>query len=489
MGSDQRYEEIPYRGRAFTQTHPSRLASLAHLFGVAAAHPATCRVLEIGCGDGGNLIPMAHGLPEATFVGIDTSASAIGAARARAQELGLHNVTFEEMSLADHAPAAGSFDYVVAHGVYSWVDAALRDALLALSARALSEHGVAYVSYNALPGGRLRQALREILAQQLAGIDDPSQRIAAARERLALLRSAWAYDENLATLGLLATKEIEADDALLYHDTLSPHNTPLYFHEFVAQAAAHDLQFLAEANFWEMQIGWLPPDVRPALMAVDDRLRREQELDFMRMRTFRQTLLCHAAQPIREIAPERLEDLAAAAWLTADEPSAEGEVTFRGRRGQVLTTAHPHVIGALRRLGDAWPAAPAIAGLWPDGTEPDDRAAVCEMLLRCYGADLVTLHAAPLPTGGADAERPRTSALARLQARDGATVTNRRHEPVELDDAGRLLVSLLDGRRDRGALRAALAAAHDGAGDEEIAAALEDGLRELARRALLLPEP
>lgn len=486
MGSDRRYEDVPYRGRAFTQTHPDRLASIARLFGVPAPDPATSRVLEVGCGDGGNLIPMACGLPGATFAGIDTSASAIAAARRRVAELGLRNASFEEISLADLEPAAGSFDYVVAHGVFSWVPAPLRDALLALTARALSPHGVAYVSYNALPGGRLRQVLREILAVQLEGIDDPPQRLAAARERLALLRAAWAYDENLATLCHLATKEIEADDALLYHDTLSPENTRMYFREFVAQAAVHDLQFLSEAQFWEMQVGWLAPEARPALAAIDDRLRREQELDFMRLRTFRQTLLCHAAQPISEIALGRLEQLAAAAWLSADEPDGAGEVAFRGRRGQVLRTGHPHVIGALRRLGAAWPSALAIADLWPAGSERAERAAVCEMLLRCYGADLVTLHAAPLPTGGAGAPRPRTSALARLQARDGATVTNLRHEPVELDDRARLLVTLLDGERDRRALRAVVAGAGAG-GEDEFAAALDEDLRDLARRALLLP--
>ena len=489
MASDPRYEAVPYGGQAFPQTHPSRLASIAHLFGVPAAHPASCRVLEIGCDHGGNLVPMAAAAPHATFAGIDTSASAIARARARAQELGLRNVTFEEISLADFEPAAGSFDYVVAHGVFSWVGAPLRDALLALCAHALSEHGVAYVSYNALPGGRLRQVLHEILAHQLAGIDDPPQRLAAARERLAVLRSAWAHDESLTTLARLAATEMEAGDAFLYHDTLAPENARLYFREFVAQAGAHDLQFLAEANFWEMQLGWLPQEVHPAVMAIADRVRREQELDFMRMRTFRQTLLCHAAQPLREIAPLRLADLAAAAWLTAGEPAADGQVTFRGRRGQVLTTAHPDVTAALRRLGDAWPAALAVSELWPADAEPQAREAVCEMLLRCYGADLVTLHAAPIATGSADAPRPRASALARLQAREGPTVTNLRHEPVELDDAGRSLVMALDGSRDRAALQAAIAGLLPGAGADAVAAAVDGGLRDLERRALLLPEP
>ena len=253
MTGDPRYDEVSYPGLPFIQTHPDRLCTLARLFGLAAPEPATSRVLEIGCGDGGNLIPMAYGLPAATFTGIDTSAPAIAAAQARTEELGLANVGFEQISLTDFEPPRGGVDYVLAHGVYSWVPEPVRAALLALCARALSVDGVAYVSYNALPGGRLRQALREILAAELEGIEEPAAKLAAARELLATLRSAWTYDDGLATLGGLASSMLEAGDALLYHDTLAPQNTPLYFRDFASAARRAGLQFLAEANFWEMQ--------------------------------------------------------------------------------------------------------------------------------------------------------------------------------------------------------------------------------------------
>ena len=485
MTGDARYEEIAYPGRPLVQTHPDRLAMLGRLFGLPTPEPATGRVLEIGCGDGGNLIPMAWALPQATFTGVDASPSAIALARERADALGLENVRFEEVSLADHAPQPGSVDYVIAHGVYSWVPDPLREALLALCARALSPAGVAYVSYNTLPGGRLRQVLREILAAELEGIDEPQQRLTAARETLATMRTAWTYDDGLATLSGVAGSLIDASDALLYHDTLSPANTPLYFREFVAAAQAAGLQFLAEAEFWEMQVGWLPPDVRPNVLATTDRLRREQRLDFMRMRTFRQTLLCHASCVLQEVTPERLADLAAAAPLTVGAAAGDQGVTFTGARGQVLTSDHPVVIAALERLGAAWPGALPVAALWGPEAGAQERQVVCEMLLRCFSADLVTLHCAPIAVGTATGERPRTSVVARLQARDGPTVANLRHEAVELDERRRLLVTLLDGSRDRAALREALAAM--GARDD--AATLDQAIEQLARKALLLAEP
>lgn len=485
MTGDARYEEIAYPGRPLVQTHPDRLAMLGRLFGLPTPDPASCRVLEVGCGDGGNLVPMACGLPQSTFTGIDASPSAIARAREQADALGLENVRFEEVSLAEHVPPPGSADVVIAHGVYSWVAAPLRHALLALCTRALSPHGVAYVSYNTYPGGRLRQALREILAAELEGIEEPERRLAAARETLAMLRSAWTYDGGLATLGGLATSLIDAGDALLYHDTLSPANTPLYFREFVAAADGAGLRFLAEAEFWEMQVDWLPRDVRPSLLATADRQRREQRLDFMRMRTFRQTLLCHAARELQEVTPQRLADLAAAAPIAVG-PAPDGNgVTFSGRRGQVLTSDHPLVVAALERLAAAWPAALPVASLWPPEAGEQERRVVCEMLLRCFSADLVTLHCAPIVVDTGATERPRASDVARLQARDGRTLTNLRHEAVELDEHGRLLVTLLDGSRGRAELRDALAAAGQG-GD---AATLDHAVEQLARQALLVAEP
>ena len=158
------YDEVPYPGRAFAQTHPDRLATMATLYGLQPAPPSACRVLELGCGDGGNLLPMALALPESTFVGIDVAAGAIERARSLADDLDLENISFELLGIEHYEAPPGSFDYVIAHGVYSWVPEQVRDDLLAVCGRLLSEHGVAYVSYNSMPGHRTRQTLRDMLA-------------------------------------------------------------------------------------------------------------------------------------------------------------------------------------------------------------------------------------------------------------------------------------------------------------------------------------
>ena len=485
--TSEAYADVPYPGRPFPQSHPDRLATLARLHGLAAPAPAACRVLEIGSGDGGNLLPMAAALPNSSFVGIDVSGRAVDIAKARAQATGLENARFEELSLADFEPPAASFDYVIAHGVYSWVDEPLRDALVALTARALAPNGVAYISYNTLPGGAMRALLREILLEHVKHVADPAQQLVAARELLDVLQVAWGYDEELRTLRYLAQKTRESPDALLYHDALSPVNERMRFADFTAHAARHGLQFLAEANFWEMQVGWLPHEMRDAVFATRDRLQREALVDVLRLRSFRQTLLCHAAHELDETpAPGRLQTLAVASRAEATAGD-DGRVTFTAPSGANLTTDHALVVDALRQTAAAFPDAPAVADLFAADAEPEERSVVCEALLRCYGAALVELRATPLACGRSSDPLPQTTALVRLQAREGALVTNLRHEPVELDDRARLLVSLVDGTRDRAQLLELLADAAEGRADRDtIAAWLDEGLEGLAGQALLV---
>ena len=485
---DVLYDEVPYPGHPFTQTHPDRLATLAQLYGLQPAPPSACRLLEIGCGDGGNLLPMACSLPGSQFVGVDISPRAIAKARGRAHAARIENVSFEERSLADWEPAAGSFDYVVAHGVYSWVPEPVREALMALCAHALTEHGVAYISYNTLPGGHLRDVLRDLLKAHVDGSAPAAEQLTAARELLDVLRQAWAYDPELHTLVSLATKMREDSDALLFHDTLAPVNRRLRFEEFLAHAESHGLQYLAEANFWEMQVGWLPQGLRDGVLATSDRLRREQLLDQLRMRTFRQTLLCRAEHALAETPRlERLESLAVAANAQAGVPDDEGRVTFTGANGSNLTTDHVAVIRALERVVAAWPAILPIADLMPPDADLEQRLIVTEALLRCYSAALATLHTEPAAFGTAAAQRPRVTTMARLQAAEGPLVANLRHEPTTLDDPARLLVTLLDGTRDRPTLLAALATSLQATiTQSELAVWLERSLAELARSALLV---
>jgi SAM-dependent methyltransferase len=454
------YDRVPYPGHPFAQTHPDRLGTVATLFGLRPAAPGACRVLELGCGDGGNLVPMAYGLPGSAFCGVDLSRRAIAHASELAAALGLDNLDLRHADLAA-LPPLGTFDYVVAHGVYSWIAPAERDALLAACRSHLAPHGVAYVSYDVLPGGHLREITRQMLRWHLREVSDPEEGIAQARALLAAIAEARPEGDEMR---LVAERALQQSDPALFHDELAPHHEAVLFADFAAHAARHGLRFLAEADVFEMDASPLPEELRAC-----DELEREQYLDFFKGRMFRQTLLCHAAAERLQAGPAAVRGMLAA---TPARPAGEvgpGRVEFRGPRGATLTTDHAGVKRALVRIGAAWPAAVPVAEL--------DGDVVCETLLRAYAANLVHLHVWEPEMATAPSERPVASALARVQAARGTRVTTLRHAGVDVpDELGRRLIGLLDGTRDRAALLRELRRPAD---------ELERSLEGLARLALL----
>jgi SAM-dependent methyltransferase len=457
---------VPYPGHPFAQTHPDRLATVATVFGLRPAGPRSCRLLELGCGDGGNLVPMAYALPGASFTGIDLSPTAIERAAALAAAVGLRNIDLRRADLTATGDL-GAFDYVVAHGVYSWIAPAARDALLAACRAHLAPHGVAYVSYDVFPGGHLREITRQMLRWHLRDVDEPAERIAQARMLLEAVMAAGRDGDPLQQrLAWQAEWALAQADPALYHDELAEQHEAVLFTDFVAHAGRHGLRFLAEADVFEMQAGALPAGLGA------DPIAREQYLDFFKGRMFRQTLLCHAAVAAREPGPEVVLGMLAATPARPVGDVGPGRVEFRGPRGASLTTDHEGVKGALVALGEAWPGALPVAEL-----AGGDGEAVCAALLRAYPAGLVQLHVWAPALASAPSERPVASALARVQAATGTRVTNLRHAGVDVPDAlGRRLITLLDGTRDRAALLGELGRPAD---------ELERSLQGLASIALL----
>ncbi len=166
------YDEFPYQSVPLRQTHPDHLATVASLFGFDAADVGRARVLEIGCGSGGNLIPLAASYPDSTFVGIDLSAVQIAHGAAEIEALGLLNIRLQAMDVMAFDEAQGAFDYIIAHGIYSWVPAPVQDRILALCASLLAANGIAFVSYNTLPGWRMLSTVREAMLYHTRDVED-----------------------------------------------------------------------------------------------------------------------------------------------------------------------------------------------------------------------------------------------------------------------------------------------------------------------------
>src|SRR4030095_903008 len=292
--TQQSYDTFPYQSFSFPQSHPDRLATIGELFGMTPVPIARSRVLELGCASGGNLIPIAATLPDAQFVGIDLSPVQVRQGTADIEALGLSNIRMLAMNIMDLGDEFGTFDYIIAHGVYSWVPNEVQERMLEICARQLSPSGIAYISYNTLPGWRMRAVVRYAMTYHTRRLVDTTQRAAQSRALLEFLAESLKGDAS--AYGTLLKQEAEQlrrkDDYYILHDHLAAVNEPVYFHQFMERASRHGLKYLGEADFVTMLGGDFVPEVMQTLAEVaPDVQSREQYMDFLRARSFRQTLL------------------------------------------------------------------------------------------------------------------------------------------------------------------------------------------------------
>src|SRR5262245_19261019 len=182
------YDQLPYLSLPIAFTQPSHLAALAALHGSAPCpDPERAHVLELGCASGGNLLPLAARWPEARFLGVDLSARQVADGNRRIRYFHLENATLKKADLADLSLSARSFDYVICHGVFSWVPPTVQGAILRLIGHCLGDSGVAAISYNVLPGWHLRNPVKDILRFYARTDGTIQERVAHARAALAAL--------------------------------------------------------------------------------------------------------------------------------------------------------------------------------------------------------------------------------------------------------------------------------------------------------------
>jgi methyltransferase-like protein/2-polyprenyl-3-methyl-5-hydroxy-6-metoxy-1,4-benzoquinol methylase len=517
------YDQVLYPSHTRIQTHPDRLATIATLFGMQPVPVERCRMLELGCGNGSNLGAIAFALPGSEFVGADAAAIPITRAQEMAQALGLGNTTFRRCNILEIGDDFGQFDYIVAHGVYSWVPENVRDKLLQVCRRHLAPQGIAFVSYNAYPGNYPYRMVREMMLYHVRDFEKPAERVEQALALAKFLAEAQGEsDPYHEFLKEELERFVNANANYVFHDALAEINSPSYFHEFMEHAARHRLQYLGEADFHEMMDRKFKPETSQTLgRLARNRVEREQYLDFVKCRRFRQTLLCHEhVQLDLALKPELAARfyVASIARATSPAPDLDGPAVekFEGRTGANIRTSSPLAKRAFQLLGDIWPQplpfpelldrvrAKLKAGTGPDPEAPDEDALeLGKTILQSYAAGLAELHVHLPHYAQQVSERPAASRLARWQAQHGNFVTSLYHGSMAVEDAlGRQMLFLLDGTRDRAGLLEELLAfvkthaaneTPDGqpvVGDAEqtrvfLAAELEKNLAKLARMGLL----
>ncbi|NWG75594.1 MAG: methyltransferase domain-containing protein [Rubrivivax sp.] len=452
MDTLQSYDELPYDRLPFPETEPDFLAALARLHGFAAADARRARVLELGCAQGGNLIPMAARYPAGEFVGIDLSRLQIEEGQAFIARTELANIRLLHGDIAALPDDLGEFDFIIAHGVYSWVPDFVREALLSACRRLLKPHGVAYISFNVAAGWHTYGRIRQLLLQHDNPELGPMQRVENARS---LLAATSFEDERL-------QKEADylknASASYVFHEYLSDINTAYAFEQFAADAAGHGLRYLGEAGPRRARVAlendWgLSPQAR-----YERWLDAEAALDAALGTRFRRALLVRDAAALPQ--PQQagiLKELAFSAELSSDDEldlAEAGEQHFMTSAGERLPVSHPLLKAFLVVLASAYPKvvgfddavghAVELAREYGCRGEADDE--FLEALLDFAQMQGLRLHAFIPPHAAATADFPQASGLARSQAAaPGWPVTNAFHLALDIDEWGRRLLAAMDG--------------------------------------------
>jgi methyltransferase-like protein/2-polyprenyl-3-methyl-5-hydroxy-6-metoxy-1,4-benzoquinol methylase len=469
------YNDVPYPSFTFSQTHPDRLATIAKLHGITSADIENCRVLELGCGDGSNLNWIAHTLPNSKFVGIDLSTKHISDAKANAAEIGITNAEFhaaDVMTLS--VDTFGKFDYIIAHGLFSWVPGFVRDKILQIYREMLNENGIGYISYNTFPGCHLRDLTRNMMRFHVKDITEPLEQVAESLKFIEFLgenvESGSVYQQIIKQE---FSKMADRTRENIFHDDLSEVNQPFYFADFISEAEKNDLQFISEAEFYSSQINQYPQKVQEMFASFgDDIIKTEQYLDFIKSRRFRQTLLCHKNIKVnRQISPDILRQFSVASQVksVASKPNLKPKIVekFVTPKNTAFQLDHALTKAALFYLSKIWSKsvkfddliAEAVKLLQKENCEvtDDNIETTITILFQLFGAGFIKLHVFEPNFTTKISDSPKVGSFARWQAKGGETVTTLTGLSLSLeDDLVRKLLLLLDGKHDKKSILAEL---------------------------------
>jgi SAM-dependent methyltransferase len=456
------YDEVPYSAAAHAQTHPENLRLIAALLGLDPASAQIARVLEIGCANGTNLFPMAEAYPNAHFVGLDYSQKQIDQAENYKQELGIKNIEFHAVDVVAIPEAIsgnlGQFDYIICHGVFSWVEASVRLAILHLIRNHLSSKGVAFVSYNCYPGWKVREIARDMMLYHGNQFAEPGQRYNQARAMAEFVHENHNGENDVYGKLLEDSLNIIKSSAPDYvmHEYLEVVNHPFYFNQVCDLAKSEGLTYLGEGNVPEMFAYGLSKKTEEALnkVAGNDYEKREQYVDFLRNRMFRNSLFVHSGSVIRR---QISLDLAGAMFFVANCRPCEDKTkvdAYETPTGQTLNAHTPLIVWLLDTLIASSPrflSFEAILSLAKEKFDIDKATLQSQLsgaVLRLIsmGGVHARLDDLPMPVAAVKPNYPLAPHFSRLVAKANETVPSLLHGNVKLSVLQRIILQKATGK-------------------------------------------
>lgn len=292
------YDDLMYESGAFPQTAINNLEARARLMGLQPAPAANAKVLELGCSMGGNIITQALYYPDAEFVGIDLSGRQVAQGNAIIEKMGLENVRLVEKDILTIDESFGKFDYIIVHGIWSWVPDAVKDKIFSICRNNLTEHGIAYISYNVYPGWKRQEQLREIM--YFAGrdvLEEPLEaRTRKGLDALKALAEILENDKGLGGGGKLPAiqKILNHNFYYIAHEYMEAFNDPIYVNGFIEWANRHRLAYIGDTDLHVSFVSWMAEHTRERILALagGDYIAKEFYSDILSDRQFRRSLLC-----------------------------------------------------------------------------------------------------------------------------------------------------------------------------------------------------
>lgn len=312
----------------YSETMPSRLRFASLIYGVNLKSTGF-RYLDLGCGQGLNLLIAAAIHPDAEFVGVDFMPGHVAHGRALANAAGLKNIRFIEadfLRLVDDPDAVGAeFDYVVAHGITAWVSPAVRSAVFGIAGQVLAPGGVFYNSYNTYPGWLSMMPFQKMVLQ-FDGHTRGRSALHEAQQLFFKLKASQAATFNAQpALAPRIEKLNEHDASYLVQEYNNQFWSPLWSSDVISSLSEEKFHFLGTATLVEGFDQNYPVEMRELLAEQSSVANREQVRDILLNQAFRRDL--YTKGHFKDWPLEILENLGKVRFLPNDlkPPPKEGE--------------------------------------------------------------------------------------------------------------------------------------------------------------------
>lgn len=340
---------------------PEHIAAMTSLYGFESAPSNTARVLVLGCGRGDSLLPFALTNPDAQVIGIDPDAGIIQQGEVLRRTAGAHNVQLGALSLNQLVELEiGQQDYIFVQGDLAYLDNNSRQVILGWCRQWLADNGVLAVRWPCHPGARDDETLRDamLLHSSLATTVDEQVSSARAMATFLSLGAVGQHADKLQS-SLKAVENLsDTSLAMRYLSGMGEANYLVDFNQMVEQS---DLCYLGDARPWTEMAEHYGDNVQLLLNTIcpqENKILRQQYLDFATQRSERFSLLVAAAhQPLVAAAPD-LEALEKLNWAGhfqryfSHDDNTTGLLTNDGKQMQI---SHKLTLSVLDLLGEVWP--------------------------------------------------------------------------------------------------------------------------------------